>query len=221
MSLSNKNGSLVNKENMRLYAVTGQNPFCSEPLEKQVELALQGGATFVQLREKHADFDEFLSLALKIKEVCKGYGVPFVINDNIEVALRSDADGVHIGQSDESLAAARQMLGGGKIIGVSVQTVRQAVSAERGGADYLGIGSVFSTSTKLDAIKISGATLREITSAVSIPTVAIGGISKENVSRLRGTGVDGAAVVSAIFGQRDVLAAAREMKKLVSEVFGK
>ena len=210
----------VKKEDMRLYAVTGRTPLDPVPLEKSVELALQGGATFVQLREKHADAGELLSLALKIKAICKKYGVPFVVNDNVEVALRADADGVHIGQSDESLSEARKTLGDCKIIGVSVQTVQQAVSAERGGADYLGIGSVFSTSTKLDAIKISGDTLREITSSVSIPTVAIGGISKENISYLKGTGVDGVAVVSAVFGQRDVFKAAQELKKLSLEVFG-
>lgn len=206
---------------MRLYAVTGRNPESKMSLAQQVEFALQGGATFVQLREKHAEFEEFLNLAYEIRDICKKYNVPFVINDNLEITLQADADGVHIGQSDESLAAAREKLGPDKIIGVSVQTVEQALAAERGGADYLGIGSVFSTSTKLDAVKLSLDTLREITKAVKIPTVAIGGISKDNIALLRDTGVDGVAVVSAIFGQEDVQDAARQLKKICGEVFGR
>lgn len=210
----------IKKSDMRLYAVTGRSPSCDMPLAKQVELAVRGGATFVQLREKNTEFDKFLSLGFEIKKICEKYGVPFVINDNIEIALRTGADGVHIGQSDESLSIARARLGEDKIIGVSVQTAEQAIAAERGGADYLGIGSVFSTSTKQDAIKISSDTLRKITAAVSIPTVAIGGITKENVPLLGDTGASGIAVVSAIFGQKDVLAAARELKKICTEVFG-
>ncbi len=171
----------VDKSSMLLYAVTDRTWLGSSTLSSQVEESIKAGVTFVQLREKKLDFDAFVAQAKEIKSVTDRYRIPFVINDNIEVALACNADGVHVGQGDLSADAARKKLGEQKILGVSVQTVQQAVAAEQSGADYLGVGAVFSTSTKMDADAVSFETLKKICSAVSIPVVAIGGIKKDNI----------------------------------------
>lgn len=204
----------VASEWMRLYAVTDRTWLGGRTLAEQVKECLEGGVTFLQLREKKLDEEAFYQEALEIQKLCRDYQVPFIINDNVDVALRCNADGVHVGQSDMEAQDVRAKLGPDKIIGVSARTVEQAVRAEKMGADYLGVGAVFSTSTKLDAREVSWKTLKEICETVSIPVVAIGGISEENLMQLSGTGVDGVAVVSAIFAQEDVEAASRRLREL-------
>ena len=205
-------------EDMLLYAVTDRAWLKGETLESQVEKALKGGATFVQLREKELDEAEFLEEAKKLKMLCRKYQVPFVINDNVEIALAVDADGVHVGQGDLEASHARALLGPDKLIGVSAHTVEEALRAQAAGADYLGVGAAFVTGTKADASPISRETIRAITAAVNIPVVAIGGISQNNILQLKGCGLDGVAVVSALFAQPDVQAAARELKRLSEEM---
>lgn len=196
-----------------LYAVTDRNWLKGETLYSQVEKALKGGATFIQLREKQLDQEHFLQEAKEIKELCRAYHVPFVINDSVEIALAMDADGVHVGQSDMEAGSVREKLGPDKIIGVSAQTVEQALLAEQRGADYLGVGAVFATSSKDDAEEVDHETLKAICSAVKIPVVAIGGITRENLVQLSGSGIVGIAVISAIFAQPDIEAAAAQLKK--------
>lgn len=192
------------RDAMCLYAVTDSMWLNGRTLPQVVEEALEGGATFLQIREKNLPYEEFVKVAKEVKKVTDRYHVPYVINDEVEIAKILDADGVHIGQSDKSLAEARKILGPDKIIGVSAHSVKEAVEAQQNGADYLGVGSVFATSTKLDASALSFETLREICNAVSIPVVAIGGITKDNVKSLKGTHIDGIAVVSAIFAADDI-----------------
>lgn len=206
------------KDAMLLYAVTDRSWVGTQTLMEQVECALKGGATCIQLREKHLDAEDFLQEALEMKKLCKKYSVPFLINDNVEIAIGSGADGVHVGQSDMEAGNVRELLGPDKIIGVSAQTVEQAKKAEAAGADYLGVGAVFSTSTKLDAREVSHEVLKEICAAVKIPVVAIGGISKKNIPELSGSGADGVALVSAIFGAEDIEAECRELKALSREM---
>lgn len=206
------------KKDLLLYAVTDRSWLNGETLYSQVEKALKGGATFVQLREKELDTDHFLEEAREIKELCRKYQVPFVINDNVDIALAMDADGVHVGQSDMEAGDVRSKLGPDKIIGVSAQTVEQAILAEQRGADYLGVGAVFHTGSKADAEDVSHETLKEICKAVHIPVIAIGGISRDNVLTLSGSGICGIAVISALFAQPDIQAAARELKKLTAEM---
>lgn len=201
------------KEDLLLYAVTDRHWLKDETLENQVEKALQGGATFLQLREKSLDDDIFLAEAKGIQKLCKKYQVPFVINDNVDIALAIDADGVHVGQSDMEALDVRKRLGPDKIIGVSAQNVQQALLAQKHGADYLGVGAVFPTGSKDDAEDVSFETLKAICQAVDIPVIAIGGITKENVSELKGSGICGIAVISAIFAQKDIKAATKELKK--------
>lgn len=208
----------VDKSSMLLYAVTDRTWLGRSTLSSQVEESIKAGVTFVQLREKQLDFDAFVAQAKEIKSVTDRYRIPFVINDNIEVALACNADGVHVGQGDLSASAARKKLGEQKILGVSVQTVQQAIAAEQSGADYLGVGAVFSTSTKMDADAVSFETLKKICSAVSIPVVAIGGINKDNILQLSGSGVDGIAVVSAIFAQPDITVATAELHQLAQKM---
>ena len=208
----------LDKKAMQLYVVTDRSWLDGRSLEDQVEEIAAAGATFLQLREKHLDEETFLKEALKIKEIAVRHRVPFVINDNIEVALRADADGVHVGQSDMQAKDVRRLIGDGKILGVSANTVEQAVKAQESGAEYLGVGAVFSTSTKLDANDVSFETLRRICEAVTIPVVAIGGIGEANVLKLRGSGVDGIAVISAIFASPDVAAATRRLRALSEEM---
>lgn len=199
---------------MLLYAVTDRAWLNGRNLEDDVEEALKAGVTFVQLREKHASYDEMVDLAKKIKALTDRYNVPFVIDDNIEVAKAVDADGVHIGQSDTEAKKARQMLGNNKIIGVSASNVKEAVEAEKNGADYIGIGAMFPTDTKKDHRDLTFEEAKKITSSVNIPVVAIGGINSKNIMELKGTGVDGVAVVSAIFASDDRYAAAKELLEL-------
>ena len=183
-----------------------------------MEEALEGGATFLQLREKNLDDGHFLEEARELQALCRRYGVPFIVNDNVDVALAMGADGIHVGQSDMEAGDVRKLLGPDKILGVSAQTVEQALLAEQRGADYLGVGAVFPTGSKDDADDVSRETLKAICSAVSIPVVAIGGISQNNVMQLKGSGICGIAVISAIFAQKDIKAAAMKLRELTQEM---
>lgn len=206
------------KKDLLLYAVTDRHWLNGRTLYSQVEEALKGGATFIQLREKELDEEHFLEEAEEIKELCGRYQVPFVINDNVDIALAMDADGVHVGQSDMEAGDVRAKLGPDKIIGVSAQTVEQALMAEENGADYLGVGAVFPTGSKADAVEVSHDTLKAICEAVQIPVIAIGGISRENVLELSGNGICGIAVISAIFAKDDIEEAARELRGLTEKM---
>lgn len=206
------------KEDLLLYAVTDRSWLNGRTLVSQVEEALLGGATFVQLREKHVAEETFVADAVELKALCGRYGVPFVINDNVEIAKEVDADGVHVGQKDMEAGRVREILGPDKILGVSARTVEQALLAERQGADYLGVGAVFQTGTKSDARQLEHEVLREICEAVQIPVIAIGGIGKGNVMELKGSGICGVAVVSAIFAQQDVRKATADLKVLVKKM---
>lgn len=206
------------KKELLLYAVTDRSWLNGRTLYQQVEEALKGGATFIQLREKELDQEHFLEEAKEIQKLCKMYHVPFVINDNVEIAVSIGADGVHVGQSDMEAGDVRKKLGPDKIIGVSAQTVEQAVLAEKRGADYLGVGAVFPTSSKSDACEVEHDTLKAICEAVNIPVIAIGGISTENVKKLSGKGLCGIAVISAIFAKSDIEAATKELKELTMEM---
>lgn len=207
----------LDKKDLLLYAVTDRAWLGDKTLYQQVEEALIGGANFVQLREKDLDDNTFLKEAVELKELCKRYNVPFVINDNVEIAKKIGADGVHVGQSDMEAGLARENIGEDKILGVSASTVEQAILAEKRGADYLGVGAVFQTGSKADADEVSFETLREICAAVSIPVVAIGGISKNNVSLLSGSGICGIAVISAIFAADDITKATSELRSLTEK----
>ena len=208
------------KKTMLLYAVTDRAWTGKQTLYQQVECALKGGVTCVQLREKDLPEAEFLAEAREIGALCRSCGVPFIINDNVEIALACGADGVHVGQSDMEAGRVRAAVGEGMMIGVSARTVEEALTAQRAGADYLGVGAVFSTSTKLDAEAVSRQTLRDICAAVDIPVTAIGGISKDNILELSGTGIDGVALVSAIFGAEDIEGRCRELKELARRAAG-
>ena len=204
---------------MALYAVTDRawlRP--GQTLADVCALALDGGATFLQLREKDLDDDSILAEAAELRALCARRGVPFVVNDSIELALASGADGVHLGQSDLHGRDVRALLGPGRILGISAGTVDEAKAAQAAGADYIGVGAVFPTGTKPDATPMSVDLLRSICGAVSIPAVAIGGVNAGNIMSLSGTGVAGAAVVSAIFAAEDVTAAARELRALSEEM---
>lgn len=203
---------------MRLYAVTDRAWVGKQSLYEQVEAALKGGASCVQLREKELNDEDFLREALELSTLCKRYRVPFFINDNVDVAIRCHADGIHVGQEDMQAAQVRQRVGPDMMIGVSVHSVAEALEAVRNGADCLGAGAVFATSTKTDVQTMPRKTLRAICQAVNIPVVAIGGINKENIAALSGTGVDGVALVSAIFGADDIEGACRELRALSEEM---
>ena len=207
------------EKDLLLYAVTDRYWLGEETLYDQVKKALDGGATFIQLREKNLAREKFLEEAIQIQELCRMYKVPFVINDEVSIAKEIDADGVHVGQSDMEALDVRNMLGPDKILGVSAQTVEQALLAEAHGADYLGVGAVFATGSKDDADDVSHETLKAICEAVSIPVIAIGGITKDNVAQLTGSGICGVAVISAIFGQKDITAATAGLKQAVIKMF--
>ncbi|MBQ3567535.1 MAG: thiamine phosphate synthase [Anaerotignum sp.] len=192
------------KEMMLLYAVTDRAWTGRRSLLEQVEDALKGGVTCVQLREKELDEAAFLQEALEMKVLCEKYNVPFFVNDNVEIAIKCKADGIHVGQSDMEAGNVRTLVGEDMMIGVSANSVEQALAAVQAGADCLGVGAMFSTSTKLDADSVSFETLKEICAAVDIPVVAIGGINRENLEELKGTGIDGVALVSAIFAAEDI-----------------
>lgn len=206
------------KSDFLLYAVTDRTWLGGQTLYRQVEQAILGGATFVQLREKSLDEAHFLAEAIEIQALCRQHQVPFVVNDNVSIALQMNADGVHVGQSDMEAGDVRALLGPDKILGVSAKTVEQALLAEQRGADYLGVGAMFPTGTKTDASVITPQTLRDICAAVHIPVVAIGGIGPRNIAELAGSGISGVAVVSAIFAADDIQAAARDLKSRVTSI---
>ncbi|MBO6255723.1 MAG: thiamine phosphate synthase [Eubacterium sp.] len=206
------------KKDLLVYAVTDRHWLNGRTLYEVVKESLDGGVTFLQLREKDLDDENFLKEAIELKELCKEYNVPFVINDNVDIAIKMDADGVHVGQSDMEAGDVRAKLGPDKIIGVSAQTVEQAILAEKRGADYLGVGAVFPTGSKDDADEISHETLKAICEAVSIPVVAIGGITLDNMPQLKGSGICGVAVISAIYAKEDIRKASEDLKKVVEEV---
>nr|WP_325184366.1 thiamine phosphate synthase [uncultured Oscillibacter sp.] len=209
----------ITREQLRLYAVTDRAWAADgEALFRQIEDAIDGGASVVQLREKHLDEAAFLAEAERFTALCRRKGALSIINDNVDVALKSGADGVHIGQEDLAAMDARRILGPGKIIGVSAHSVEEALRAQAAGADYLGVGAAFATGTKADAKPILRETIRAITAAVDIPVVAIGGIIRENILELKGCGLAGAAVVSALFAQEDVRAAAEELRHLCDKI---
>ncbi len=205
------------KSHMLLYAVTDRAWTGTQSLFEQVEAALQGGATCIQLREKALDHAAFLEEARALKALCSRYGVPFIINDNVDIALACGADGIHVGQEDMQAGAVRTRVGTDCILGVSVHNVKEAMLAVENGADYLGVGTMFTTSTKADALPVSLCELKAICQTVSVPVVAIGGITRENIGRLSGTGVDGVALVSAIFAAKDIANECRLLRRLSEE----
>lgn len=206
------------KKTMRLYAVTDRAWTGEQSLYEQVEAALKGGVTCVQLREKNLDEDAFLAEAKAIAGLCKKYDIPFIVNDHVEIAIASHADGIHVGQSDMAVADVRRKVGECMMIGVSAHNVKEAVEAEKNGADYLGVGAMFSTDTKKDVSVTAPSTLRDICNAVHIPVVAIGGISKNNMIQLAGTGVDGVAMVHAIFAADDIEEECRQLRVLAEKL---
>lgn len=199
------------KDSLKIYAVTDRYWLNGRSLKDDVRKAILGGATMIQLREKELDFDSFVKEAFEIKEVCKEYNIPFIINDSLDVFLKVDADGIHVGQNDLKADFVREKIGKNKILGVSAETLEEALLAEKMGADYLGVGTIFNTTTKLDAITVSLDELKKICSTVNIPVVAIGGISLDNIKDLKGTLIDGIAVVSAIFAKDDIIKATKDL----------
>ena len=210
----------LDKKHMLLYAVTDRAWVGTKSLYEQVKEALENGVTCVQLREKELSEEDFLKEAKQISTLCKEYKVPFIVNDNVNIAIACKADGIHIGQEDMELTNVRKLVGEDMIIGVSAHTVEEAIKAQEGGADYIGIGAVFATSTKTDVDVLSFETLRSICEAVDIPTVAIGGIKKDNICKLKGSGIDGVAVVSAIFAAKDIATATKELLFEVKKAVG-
>ena len=206
------------RKQLTLYAVTNRIHAVGESLYDQVEAALRGGVTCVQLREKYMDDEELLREAVRLKKLCHDYGVPLIINDNVDVAIKAGADGVHVGQDDMAAAEIRRIAGKDFIIGVTAKTVEQAKRAEADGADYMGVGAVFPSPTKKGAIRITKGDLQAICASVSIPAVAIGGVSLDNMAELKGMGMAGFAVVSAVFAEDDIEAAAKGLRKRAEEV---
>lgn len=209
---------IFNKEMLLLYAVTDSAWVGEKTLYQQIEDALKGGVTIVQLREKNLDDDAFVKEAIEVKKLCHRYNVPLIINDNVSVALKSGADGVHVGAEDAPVSEIRKIVPKDFIIGATCKTVEQAKTAENSGADYMGVGAVFPSSTKENALRITTEQLKEICSSVSIPAVAIGGITAENVEEIKGGGIAGIAVVSAIFSAHNIQKATQELKKKARKV---
>lgn len=207
------------KKNLLLYAVTDRSWLGTESLYSQVKKAIDGGVTFVQLREKELAQEAFYKEALEIQALCREKNIPFVINDNVALAKDIDADGVHVGQEDMEAGDVRSLLGPDKIIGVSAHSVEEALLAEKCGADYLGVGAAFSTNSKKDVSCISHETIRDICQVVQIPVIAIGGINETNIEELKGTGICGVAVISAIFAKKDITGAARTLRERVDTLF--
>ena len=201
------------KNDLLLYAVTDRHWLDGRRLIDVVRESLDGGVTMVQLREKTLEEGKFLEEAKELQTLCRERGVPFLVNDNVEIAREMNADGVHVGQSDMEAGDVRAKLGPDKIIGVSAQTVEQAILDEQRGADYLGVGAVFHTGSKADAEDVSHETLTAICNAVKIPVIAIGGITRDNVTELSGSGICGIAVISAIFAQKDIVSATKDLKE--------
>lgn len=210
-----------NENMLRLYAVTDQAWVGRQTLLEQIEDALKGGATIVQLREKNMDEEAFVEEAIAVRNLCRKYNVPLIINDNVDVALKSRADGVHVGIEDTPVEEIRKRVPADFIIGATCKTIGQAKAAEAAGADYIGVGAVFPSSTKTSAVRITNEQLREIVSSVAIPAVAIGGICCENVCEMKGSSVSGVAVVSAIFAAEDIEKATALLKERVTVVIGK
>ena len=208
----------ISPDKLRLYAVTDRTWLGKESLEEAVEAALRGGVTILQLREKQAPHEELVKTAMRLKPLCRRYGVPLIINDDVEAALEADADGVHVGQEDMAVAEARRILGPEKIIGASAHNREEALEAQRQGADYLGSGAVFGSPTKKHATTLSREELTAVCRAVSIPVAAIGGITEENCLELAGTGVSGIAVVSALFAAADKEEAAARLRALAEKI---
>ena len=200
------------KKDLLLYAVTDRAWLGDKTLSWQVEESLKGGATMIQLREKHLDHEHFLKEAKEIKELCRKYQVPFLINDDVDLAVEVDADGVHVGQHDMEAGEVRKKIGPNHILGVSAQTVEQALLAQQAGADYLGVGAVFPTGTKDDADAVSIQTLGEICRAVNIPVVAIGGITREDIPSLKASGLSGIALSGGILKAENPV---REMETII------
>ena len=209
---------MLQKEQFRLYLVTDNSWREEKSLADVVEEAVLGGVTMVQYREKKASYEEKLKQAAQVQKVCKKYRIPFIINDSVELALAVDADGVHLGQDDEPLQIARKRFGKGKIIGTSAHNEEEALRAVSQGADYIGVGAVFGSSTKTDAVNLPPDYLQKICRAVELPVVGIGGINEKNILSLQGTGIDGVAVISAILAKKDVRAAAAAMRSLVEKM---
>lgn len=205
-------------EMLRLYAVTDRAWVGKLTLPQQVEAALKGGATCVQLREKNLADSSILAEAREISALCKQYRVPFILNDNVALAAQCGADGVHLGQEDMDPAEARRILGPDAIIGVSAHNVAEAKAAVAAGADYLGCGAMFATTTKTNVTALPKETLRAICAAVSVPVVAIGGISKQNLLSLAHCGEAGVALVSAIFAAEDIEEECRELRRLAAQL---
>ena len=207
-------------EHLKLYAVTDRSWLGGCTLAQQVEESLAGGATMVQLREKGMDRETLRWEALEIRAVCRRYGVPFLINDAADLAAEVGADGVHVGQSDIVDKDVRAMIGPDKILGISANTVETAVKAQESGADYIGVGAVFHTDTKKDAQSLTNEELLAICKAVTIPVVAIGGINENNIMQLKGSGIDGVSVISAIFAKEHPGEATKVLLKKVEEMLG-
>ena len=203
------------KPDYSLYLCTDSTLMSCKTVEESVEKAVIGGCTVVQLREKNCSSRELFKLALRVKKITDSYKVPLIINDRLDICLAADADGVHLGQQDLPCAEARKILGKDKIIGVSAALPEEAAAAEAAGADYLGVGAVFPTSTKTNTRHVTEETIRAIRAAVSIPFVVIGGVNQSNISSLYGLGINGAAVISAVISQPDITEAARRMKAAV------
>ncbi len=202
---------------LRLYAITDRGCLRGRDLAQQVEAAITGGVTCIQLREKNVSYEELVREAAALKKVCEKYGVPLIVNDDWKAAIESGADGVHVGIEDAPVAEIRKAAGRDFIIGATAKTVEQAKAAEAAGADYLGVGAVFPSPTKTNAVRITPEQLRSICAAVKIPAAAIGGITRENLSEIAGCGQAGIAVVSAIFAPDDVKAAAQELLAAVNK----
>ena len=208
----------VNKESMLVYAITDRHWTGTQTLEQQVEEVLKNGATFLQIREKNMTHDELVKEAVRIKEIAARYNIPVVIDDDIYAVMEAGVDGVHIGQNDMDYVEARKLLGDNKIIGMTAPSVALAKKAEELGADYIGAGAVFSTNTKKDTKPLELSTLKEICNSVSIPVVAIGGIDHSNVRELKGTDIDGVAVISALFGASNPGKATKELVSIIKDV---
>ena len=206
------------EEKLLLYAVTDRYWLGERTLYDVVRESLDGGVTFLQLREKNLDDGTFYEEAVQLQKLAGEYDVPFIVNDNVDIAVRMNADGIHVGQNDMEAGDVRALIGPDKILGVSAQTVEQAVLAEKRGADYLGVGAVFPTGSKDDAVEVSHETLRAICEAVSIPVVAIGGITRDNLCELAGSGICGIAVISAIYAQEDIRGAAAFLRKAAADM---
>lgn len=205
---------------LQLYAITDRAWVGKMTLLEQIEEALQSGVTILQLREKNLSEEEFIAEAVQVKALCDKYHVPLIINDNVDVALKSGADGAHVGIEDQPVSEIRKRAGADFIIGATAKTIEQAKKAERDGADYLGVGAIFPSPTKKNAVRITKEQLHEITSSVSIPCVAIGGITLDNMSEIKGGGAAGVAVVSAIFGSENIAIACKSLKEKVTTVIG-